>query len=98
MIQCYVSKVYGPLLDLIDIHIEVPAVQYEEPRGGASAEIRTRVLGPARSSTPLFGSHCVLDNVCFDGVSVDTDKRRDKAVGPTKKVLNRYNAGRRGLW
>jgi magnesium chelatase family protein len=60
MIQCYVSKVYGPLLDLIDIHIEVPAVQYEEPRGGVSAEIRTRVLGPARSSTPLFGSHCVL--------------------------------------
>jgi magnesium chelatase family protein len=48
MIQRYVSKVSGPLLDRIDIHIEVPAVQYKELRGVASAEgsaeIRTRVL------------------------------------------------------
>ena len=48
MIQRYVSKVSGPLLDRIDIHIEVPAVQYKELRGGASAEgsaeIRNRVM------------------------------------------------------
>ena len=48
MIQRYVSKVSGPLLDRIDIHIEVPAVQYKELRGGAatesSAQIRERVL------------------------------------------------------
>jgi magnesium chelatase family protein len=47
-IQRYVSKVSGPLLDRIDIHIEVPAVQYKELRGSAategSAEIRARVL------------------------------------------------------
>jgi magnesium chelatase family protein len=48
MIQRYVSKVSGPLLDRIDIHIEVPAVQYKELRGGSasegSTEIRSRVL------------------------------------------------------
>ena len=48
LIQRYVSKVSGPLLDRIDIHIEVPAVQYKELRGGAAAEdsakIRERVL------------------------------------------------------
>jgi magnesium chelatase family protein len=48
MIQRYVAKISGPLLDRIDIHIEVPAVQYKELRGGAAAEgstqIRTRVL------------------------------------------------------
>jgi magnesium chelatase family protein len=48
MIQRYVAKVSGPLLDRIDIHIEVPAVQYKELRGGAaaegSAEIRKRVM------------------------------------------------------
>jgi magnesium chelatase family protein len=48
MIQRYVSKVSGPLLDRIDIHIEVPAVQYKELRGGSaaegSAEIRSRVM------------------------------------------------------
>ncbi len=48
MIQRYVSKVSGPLLDRIDIHVEVPAVQYKELRGNAaaegSAEIRARVM------------------------------------------------------
>ncbi len=48
MIQRYVSKVSGPLLDRIDIHIEVPAVQYKELRSNAAAEgsteIRARVL------------------------------------------------------
>ena len=48
MIQRYVAKISGPLLDRIDIHIEVPAVQYKELRGGAAAEgsaqIRARVL------------------------------------------------------
>ena len=48
MIQRYVAKISGPLLDRIDIHIEVPAVQYKELRGGAAAEgsaqIRNRVM------------------------------------------------------
>ena len=48
MIQRYVAKVSGPLLDRIDIHIEVPAVQYKELRSGTAAEgskeIRARVL------------------------------------------------------
>ena len=48
MIQRYVAKISGPLLDRIDIHIEAPAVQYKELRGGSAAEgsseIRARVL------------------------------------------------------
>jgi magnesium chelatase family protein len=48
VIQRYMSKISGPLLDRIDIHIDVPAVNYKEMRGGAepesSAAIRTRVL------------------------------------------------------
>jgi magnesium chelatase family protein len=48
MIQRYVSKISGPLLDRIDIHIDVPAVNYKELRGRASvegsAEIRERVI------------------------------------------------------
>jgi len=47
MIQRYVSKISGPLLDRIDIHIDVPAVKYKELRAEASAEssadIRARV-------------------------------------------------------
>ncbi len=49
MIQRYVSKISGPLLDRIDIHIDVPAVNYKELRGPdgnaeSSARIRDRVI------------------------------------------------------
>jgi magnesium chelatase family protein len=58
MIQRYVSKVSGPLLDRIDIHIEVPAVEYKELRGGSaaegSAEIRERVLAARRRQHARF--------------------------------------------
>jgi magnesium chelatase family protein len=46
-IQKYMSKISGPLLDRIDIHVEVPAVPYEklagESMGESSYEIRQRV-------------------------------------------------------
>ena len=47
-IQRYRSKISGPLLDRIDIHVEVPAVKYEQltslERGESSAVIRDRVI------------------------------------------------------
>jgi len=46
-IQKYMSKISGPLLDRIDIHIEVPAVKYKELSGKITGEssivIRERV-------------------------------------------------------
>src|SRR5436305_8826678 len=48
MIQRYVSKISGPLMDRIDIHIDVPAVNYKELRSTtlaeSSGEIRSRVM------------------------------------------------------
>jgi magnesium chelatase family protein len=47
IIQRYLGKVSGPLLDRIDLHIEVPAVAYKELRGKdtgvTSADMRARV-------------------------------------------------------
>ncbi len=46
-IQRYIGKISGPLLDRIDIHIEVPAVDYKELRGQgdgvSSTQMRERV-------------------------------------------------------
>jgi magnesium chelatase family protein len=46
-IQRYLGKISGPLLDRIDLHIEVPAVPYQELRskdgGASSSEMRGRV-------------------------------------------------------
>ncbi|MBV9436661.1 MAG: YifB family Mg chelatase-like AAA ATPase [Acidobacteria bacterium] len=48
LIQRYVSKISGPLMDRIDIHIDVPAVNYKELRSNTAPEssltIRERVL------------------------------------------------------
>ncbi|MDX1982065.1 MAG: YifB family Mg chelatase-like AAA ATPase [Bryobacteraceae bacterium] len=48
IIQRYLGKISGPLLDRIDMHIEVPAVPYKELRGRddgvSSHQMRERVL------------------------------------------------------
>jgi magnesium chelatase family protein len=60
LIQRYVAKISGPLIDRIDIHIEVPAVQYRELRGVAaietSAVIRARVLAARERQRLRFAS------------------------------------------
>jgi magnesium chelatase family protein len=49
-IQRYVGRISGPLLDRIDIHVDVPAVKFRElagepaPEAESSAEIRERVI------------------------------------------------------
>ena len=49
-IQRYVNRISGPLLDRIDIHVDVPAVRFKEltsnaaPEGECSAQIRERVV------------------------------------------------------
>ncbi len=60
MIQRYLSRISGPLLDRIDIHIDVPAVNYKELRGGAapegSAQIRERVMRAREVQLNRFAS------------------------------------------
>lgn len=57
-IQKYVSKISGPLLDRIDIHVEVPAVHYGElatrKSGESSSAIRNRVVAARQVQAQRF--------------------------------------------
>lgn len=63
-IQRYVGRISGPLLDRIDIHIDVPAVKFRElagdiaPETEDSAAIRARVIrARERQQARLTGEH-----------------------------------------
>lgn len=56
--QKYLSKVSGPLLDRLDIHIEVPQVEFSklsgEEKGESSAEIKKRVNAARKIQNERF--------------------------------------------
>jgi len=66
MIQRYVSKISGPLLDRIDIHVDMPAVQYRELRenagGEASDAIRDRVIRARRRQLLRYQGEKIYSN------------------------------------
>lgn len=63
-IQQYRSKISGPLLDRIDLHIEVGALSENElvsiPNGETSASIRERVIKSRELQTGRFGKHSAI--------------------------------------
>ncbi|MEJ2638742.1 MAG: YifB family Mg chelatase-like AAA ATPase [Desulfosarcinaceae bacterium] len=69
-IQRYRAKISGPLLDRIDIHIEVPAVAYEHLKhhdpGESSAAIRRRVVAARQRQTRRLGPHGRFCNAQMD--------------------------------
>lgn len=66
LIQRYVSKISGPLLDRIDIHIDVPAVKYKElsspDLSEGSAAIRERVAAARRVQIQRFSAERLFSN------------------------------------
>jgi len=67
-IQRYVGRISGPLLDRIDIHVDVPAVRFKELSGeGApvvesSAEIRARVIASRERQLARFAGEGIFAN------------------------------------
>ena len=58
--QNYLGRISGPLLDRIDLHIEVPAVKFQEMTsertGETSAQIRDRVIAARRRQQQRFAA------------------------------------------
>ncbi|NLH74215.1 MAG: YifB family Mg chelatase-like AAA ATPase [Verrucomicrobia bacterium] len=66
-IQNYLGKISGPLLDRIDLHVEVPAVKFREMTanrtGETSAQIRARVIAARKRQQQRFrtSSRCTCN-------------------------------------
>jgi magnesium chelatase family protein len=65
-VEKYLSKISGPLLDRIDLHVEVPAVPFtqlaEMPPGPTSAQLREQVLEARARQQKRFGPRGVQVN------------------------------------
>ncbi|GIU81873.1 MAG: ATP-binding protein [Acidobacteria bacterium] len=75
-IQRYVGKISGPLLDRIDIHIEVPAVNFKElrgkgvPMGESSASIRERVVKARSIQVKRFAGEGIFFNAAMTSAQI----------------------------
>lgn len=70
-IQRYVGRISGPLLDRIDIHVDVPAVKFRELTGDPpadaedSASIRQRVINARNRQRERFTSDGIFSNAAM---------------------------------
>jgi magnesium chelatase family protein len=66
LIQRYLSRVSGPLLDRIDLHVQVPAVKYrelaQEDDSEESAVVRERILSARHIQNARLASFGILCN------------------------------------
>jgi magnesium chelatase family protein len=93
-IQRYVGKISGPLLDRIDIHIDVPAVNFKElrgkdvPAGESSALIRKRVIAAREIQLERLSRDNVYSNSAmsptqirsFCGLDADSENLLERAM------------------
>jgi magnesium chelatase family protein len=97
-VQRYRSKVSGPLLDRIDIHVEVPAVAYEDlaskQLGEKSEVIRSRVKKARKVQLQRFESETKI----FCNAHMQSREIREYCeINPSSKELLKIAITRLGL-
>ena len=97
-IQRYMSKISGPLLDRIDIHIEVPAVKFKElsgqPTGESSEAVRERVNTARRVQSERFKDE---KNIFCNAHMESKEITKYCPIGEDSKELLRQAITRLGL-
>jgi len=82
-IERYLSRISGPLVDRIDIHIDVPAVPFgelsSEREGTSSAEMRQQVTRARRKQADRFGHDSIHCNARMNSRQVRKYCRLDEA-------------------
>ncbi|MFC2076009.1 YifB family Mg chelatase-like AAA ATPase [candidate division KSB1 bacterium] len=97
-IQRYMAKISGPLLDRIDIHIEVPAIKWKElssePTGEKSDGIRQRVQRAREVQIKRFKSN---KNIFANAQMESKDIRKHCVIGDDSKELLKLAITKLGL-
>lgn len=98
-IQRYITKISGPLLDRIDIHVDVPAVEFKELRGRtpahgeSSTTIRDRVIKARDIQLRRFAGEGVFSNSSMSSSQI----RRFCELNPEAESLLERAMVRQGL-
>jgi len=100
MVSRYQKRISGPLLDRIDIHIEVPRVEYEklsdERLGEPSAAIRQRVeAARARQAARFEGTRMLANAVMGPGEVRDFCRLDDAGKSLLKAAMQQHPEGTR---
>lgn len=87
-IQKYISRLSGPLLDRIDIHVEVPGVSFDDlhapPNGETSSIIRERVNRARQIQRERFNGTHIFCNAHMQSRDI---KEHCKMDGPTRDMM-----------
>jgi magnesium chelatase family protein len=100
-IQNYLGRISGPLLDRIDLHIEVPQVKFREmsaaPAGESSAQIRERVIAARKLQHARFaGKPKITCNARMGSRELKAHCQLDEATGDLlKQAMTEYNLSAR---
>jgi len=97
----YLAKISGPMLDRIDLHIEVPPVEYEELTGKGEEEpssaIRERVCAAREMQRKRFsGSSCTCNARMTPAMLREFCQLNDAANALLKKAFERMGLSARG--
>ena len=98
-IERYVGKISGPLMDRIDIHIDVPAVKFNElrgngtPLGDSSAVIRERIIKAREIQLARFNGEGVFSNSAMSSAQI----RKFCALDAQSEALLEKAMTRQGL-
>jgi len=99
-IQRYRAKISGPLLDRIDLHMEVPAVPYKDlagiSEGASSAEILQRVMGARKIQEERFARTKIFTNARMNTRHIKKYCRIDSESGALlEKAMDRFGLSAR---
>src|SRR5512138_1578978 len=94
LVTKYQKRISGPLLDRIDIHIEVPCVDYEKLSGDrvgeTSESIRARVQAARNIQTKRFSNHSITES---PNHSIDIICNADMRVGEIRQFCRLPDEG-----